>query len=190
MSRNGARAAERRVARRYVLFALGDGVPLAPEQNCSGPAPRAAPRPRAADNRSRAPLDDRAAPLRGGNLSRANFTIHYATHPAGPWQAWEAYIEDWPPAAGAGTSRRLRDARSRPPPRRRRDPPEDGSRRRSFPRRDNFDYGANGNWNPAPMVHPATGEVYVMAHTSPTAFDGEALIVADSWRGPYVRRAG
>ena len=50
----------------------------------------------------------------------------------------------------------------------------------------NWDYGAHGNWNPAPMVHPTNGTIYLMAHTSWKAFRGEAIIRADSWRGPYT----
>ena len=119
----------------YALYALGDGVPLSPEKNCSGGA-TAADGPRGAEP---------AAGQR--NLSLANFTIHFATSPTGPWQAHVASIEDWP---------------------------------------SNWDYGARGNWNPAPMVHPTDGRVYLMAHTSPTAFDGEAIIVAETWRGPYT----
>jgi hypothetical protein len=111
----------------YALYALGDGVPLAPERDCGG--------------RRRA-----AAAGAPRNLSRANFTIHYARHPTGPWLSHVASILDWP---------------------------------------SNWDYGAVGNWNPAPMVHPDTGRVFLMAHTSPTAFDGEAIVAADSWRGPY-----
>jgi hypothetical protein len=91
----------------YALYALGDGVPLAPEQNCS-----------------------RRLGAEGANLSRANFTIHYAPHPTGPWAAWNASIEDWP---------------------------------------QDWDYGASGNWNPAPLARP-DGSVYLMAHTSLAAF--------------------
>lgn len=49
----------------------------------------------------------------------------------------------------------------------------------------NWDYGANGNWNPSPFQHP-NGSVYLMAHTSWRAFCGEAIIRADHWRGPYT----
>jgi hypothetical protein len=48
----------------------------------------------------------------------------------------------------------------------------------------NWDYGAVGNWNPAPFVHK-NGSIYLMAHTSWHAFCGEAIIKADTWRGPY-----
>mgnify|MGYP006095911799 FL=1 len=49
----------------------------------------------------------------------------------------------------------------------------------------NWDYGANGNWNPSPFQHP-NGSVYLMAHTSWRAFCGETIIRADHWRGPYT----
>lgn len=112
----------------YALFALGDGVPVVPEKNCTG---------------EDMPVDareERSAPKN----ATVNFTIHWAQHPLGPWRAHVASILDWP---------------------------------------GNWDYGAKGNWNPAPMVHG--GRVFLMAHTSPTAFDGEAILVADSWKGPY-----
>ena len=48
-----------------------------------------------------------------------------------------------------------------------------------------WDYGAHGNWNPSPYQHP-NGSVYLMAHTSWRAFCGEAIVRADTWRGPYV----
>merc|ERR1712100_78326 len=48
----------------------------------------------------------------------------------------------------------------------------------------NWDFGAHGNWNPAPLVHP-NGTIFLMAHTSWKAFCGEAIIRADTWRGPY-----
>ena len=48
-----------------------------------------------------------------------------------------------------------------------------------------WDYGAFGNWNPAPLVHP-NGSVYLMAHTSSRGYkQGKAIIAADTWRGPY-----
>ncbi len=47
-----------------------------------------------------------------------------------------------------------------------------------------WDYGEHGNWNPSPWQHP-NGTVYLMAHTSWKAFCGEAILRADSWRGPY-----
>ena len=109
----------------YALYALGDGVPVVPEKNCT----------------TRRRLGVAAA----ANAT-ATFTIHWAPHPRGPWSAHVARIDGWPT---------------------------------------NWDEGARGNWNPAPMAHPRTKKVYLMAHTSPTAFDGEAIIVADTWRGPY-----
>jgi len=48
-----------------------------------------------------------------------------------------------------------------------------------------WEYGPYGNWNPAPLVHP-NGSVYLLAHTEQFGFKhGEALLMADSWRGPY-----
>lgn len=48
-----------------------------------------------------------------------------------------------------------------------------------------WDFGAKGNWNPSPFQHP-NGTIFLMAHTSWRAFCGEAIIRADSWRGPYT----
>lgn len=86
----------------YALYALGDGVPVVPEENCT--------------KRRRV----------AARNATANFTIHWAPHPRGPWRAHVARIEDWPT---------------------------------------NWDEGARGNWNPAPMVHPVTKKIYLMAHT-------------------------
>lgn len=48
-----------------------------------------------------------------------------------------------------------------------------------------WEYGPFGNWNPAPMVHP-NGSVFLLAHTEQYGFKhGEAIIMADTWRGPY-----
>ena len=48
-----------------------------------------------------------------------------------------------------------------------------------------WEFGPYGNWNPAPLVHP-NGSIYVLAHTEQYGFKhGEAIITADSWRGPY-----
>ena len=48
-----------------------------------------------------------------------------------------------------------------------------------------WDYGEHGNWNPSPLVHP-NGTIFLMAHTSSKGFmNGEAIIAANSWRGPY-----
>ena len=48
-----------------------------------------------------------------------------------------------------------------------------------------WEYGPYGNWNPAPLVHP-NGSVYLLAHTEQYGFKhGEAIIMADTWRGPY-----
>ena len=47
------------------------------------------------------------------------------------------------------------------------------------------EYGPYGNWNPAPLVHP-NGSVFLLAHTEQYGFKhGEAIIMADTWRGPY-----
>ena len=49
----------------------------------------------------------------------------------------------------------------------------------------NFQYGAVGNWNPAPIVHP-NGTVYIMVNSGHRGYkQGKAIIGADSWRGPY-----
>ena len=48
-----------------------------------------------------------------------------------------------------------------------------------------WEYGAFGNWNPAPIVHP-NGTIYLLAHSEQYGFKhGEAIIAADTWRGPY-----
>eukprot|EP01048_Picozoa_sp_COSAG05_P010370 COSAG05_NODE_908_length_6643_cov_2.923441_3_plen_321_part_00 len=48
-----------------------------------------------------------------------------------------------------------------------------------------WDYGAFGNWNPAPLVHP-NGTIYLLDHTGQLGWKhGEAIITAESWRGPY-----
>ena len=48
-----------------------------------------------------------------------------------------------------------------------------------------WEYGAYGNWNPSPVVHP-NGTVYLLAHTEQFGFKhGEAILAADTWRGPY-----
>lgn len=48
-----------------------------------------------------------------------------------------------------------------------------------------WEYGAFGNWNPAPLVHP-NGSIFLLAHTEQYGFKhGEAILAADSWRGPY-----
>jgi len=48
-----------------------------------------------------------------------------------------------------------------------------------------WEYGAFGNWNPAPLVHP-NGTIYLLAHSEQFGFKhGEAMLTADSWRGPY-----
>ena len=42
-----------------------------------------------------------------------------------------------------------------------------------------------GNWNPAPLVHP-NGSIYLLDHAGQIGWKhGEAIITADSWRGPY-----
>jgi hypothetical protein len=44
---------------------------------------------------------------------------------------------------------------------------------------------ALGTRPPAPLVHP-NGSVYLLAHTEQYGFKhGEAIIMADTWRGPY-----
>lgn len=48
-----------------------------------------------------------------------------------------------------------------------------------------WDYGAIGNWNPAPIVHP-NGTVFLLVHPEQFGFKhGEAILRADTWRGPY-----
>jgi len=48
-----------------------------------------------------------------------------------------------------------------------------------------WDYGSTGNWNPAPLVHP-NGTVFVMDHSGSFGWKhGEAVLKADTWRGPY-----
>eukprot|EP01043_Picozoa_sp_COSAG02_P078354 COSAG02_NODE_17597_length_992_cov_1.350504_1_plen_74_part_10 len=42
-----------------------------------------------------------------------------------------------------------------------------------------------GNWNPAPLVHP-NGSIFLLDHAGQIGWKhGEAIITADSWRGPY-----
>ena len=48
-----------------------------------------------------------------------------------------------------------------------------------------WDYGAFGNWNPAPVVHP-NGTVFLMTLTSSYGWKhGQAILRADTWKGPY-----
>ena len=69
-----------------------------------------------------------------------------------------------------------------------------------------WDYGAYGNWNPAPVVHPngvslnpqlsclplrslkraVAQTIFVLTHSGQIGWKhGEAVLRADSWRGPY-----
>ena len=48
-----------------------------------------------------------------------------------------------------------------------------------------WDYGPYGNWNPAPLVHP-NGSIYLLDHSGQFGWKhGEAILTADTWRGPY-----
>ena len=124
----------------YVVYALGDGRPVSgPPADCRGGADDPAARARAS---ARAPAARAPAAPTAANIT-ATFTLHWATAAAGPYQAVNATILEYP----AG-----------------------------------WDYGAHGNWNPAPYVHP-NGTVYLMVHP---ASGEQALLRADGgWRGPY-----
>lgn len=120
----------------YVLYALGDGVPInGPPVNCS-----------AGEASEEQQLQQRRTPSADNGTITANFTVSWAASPRGPYERVVCQILDWP---------------------------------------ENWDYGAHGNWNPAPVVHP-NGTIYLMDHTSSLGFmNGEAIIAADTWRGPY-----
>ena len=158
----------------YALFTLGDGQNYhGTPKNCGkNPPPPPTPPAPPGPPWNKGPCTDGPLPPGAGGCMVAKFTIFWSETADGEYKQHTAQIVDWPT-----------HSRGRP-----------------------WDYGAYGNWNPAPVVHPngvsltpqlscvslrslkraVAQTIFVLTHSGQIGWKhGEAVLRADSWRGPY-----